>query len=116
MYGGGEKFFGRDSSDLPGFLVHSGLELRPRAAARFGTIGLVRLVAAVDVKNVNDTTRWRTGVSARAGFEISRPTRGRGEAGAVGDYMAQYYNGPSPYGQFLRSNVRLTGIGFNFSL
>jgi hypothetical protein len=115
LYGGGEKFFGRDSSDLPGFLIHSGLELRPRAAVHFGTIGLARLVAALDVKNVNDTTVWRTGVSARVGFEISRPSEGA-VSGRRWGLFGQYYNGPSPFGQFFRSDVRLAGIGFDFSL
>ena len=115
LYSGSERFFGRDSSDLPGFLVHSGAELRPRAAVRFGTLGLARIVAAVDVKNVNDTTVWRTGVSARAGFEISRPREGavNGRRWAL---YAEYYDGPSPYGQFLRSDVRLVGLGFDFSM
>jgi hypothetical protein len=115
VYGGGEQFVGRDSSDLPGFLIHSGAELRPRAAVRFGTLGLARLVAAVDIKNVNDTTVWRTGVSARAGFEVSRPREGavNGRRWAL---FAQYYDGPSPYGQFLRSDVRLVGLGFDFSM
>jgi hypothetical protein len=115
LYGGGERFFGRVSSDLPGFLVHSGAELRPRAAVRFGTLGLARIVAAVDVKNVNDTTVWRTGVSARAGFEISRPREGA-VTGRRWALYAQYYTGPSPYGQFLRSDVRLVGLGFDFSM
>jgi hypothetical protein len=115
LYGGGERFFGRDSSDLPGFLIHSGAELRPRAAVRFGTLGLARIVAAVDVKNVNDTTVWRTGVSARAGFEISRPREGA-VTGRRWALYAQYYTGPSPYGQFLRSDVRLVGLGFDFSM
>ena len=115
LYGGGEQFFGRDSSDLPNFLIHSGAELRPRAAVRFGTLGLMRLIAAVDVKNVNDTTVWRTGVSARAGFEISRPREGAVNGRRWGLY-AQYYDGPSPFGQFLRSDVRLVGLGFDFSM
>ena len=82
---------------------------------RFGTLGLARIVAAVDVKNVNDTTVWRTGVSARAGFEISRPREGA-VTGRRWALYAQYYTGPSPYGQFLRSDVRLVGLGFDFSM
>jgi len=115
LYGGGESFFARDSADLPTFLIHSGAELRPRASIRFGTLGLARIVAAVDVKNVNDTTAWRTGISARAGFEMSRPREGAVTGRRWGIY-AQYYTGPSPYGQFLRHDVRLAGLGFDFSL
>ena len=113
-YGGGEYFFGRDPADLPDRLIHAGAELRPRAEASFGTVGLVHLVAAVDVKSVNDTT-WRTGVSARVGFEVSRPHEGAVNGRRWGLY-GEYYDGPSPYGQFLRSRSHFTGIGFHFSL
>ena len=113
-YGGGEYFFVRDPSDLPDRLIHGGVELRPRAELSFGTVGLVRLVGAVDVKSVNDTT-WRTGVSARAGFEVSRPREGAVNGRRWGLY-AEYYDGPSPYGQFLRSKSHFTGVGFHFSL
>ncbi len=114
VYGGGEDFFKRDPANLPDKLVHGGLELRPRASATFGNIGLLRFVAAVDLKSVNDTT-WRTGVNARAGFEVSRPREGT-VSGRRWGLFAEYYKGPSPYGQFIRSDVRLTGIGFHFSL
>lgn len=114
VYGGGESFFGRDSSDLPTFLIHSGVELRPRAAARFGSIGLARLVAALDVKSVKDTA-WRNGISGRAGFEVSRP-RDAAVNGRRWGLYAEYYAGPSPYGQFFRSDVTLVGLGFHFSL
>jgi len=113
-YGGGEYFFVRDPSDLPDRLIHGGVELRPRAELSFGTVGLVRLVGAVDVKSVNDTT-WRTGVSARAGFEVSRPREGAVNGRRWGLY-AEYYDGPSPYGQFLHSKSHFTGVGFHFSL
>jgi hypothetical protein len=54
-------------------------------------------------------------VSARAGFEISRPREGA-VTGRRWALYAQYYTGPSPYGQFLRSDVRLVGLGFDFSM
>lgn len=114
VYGGGENFFQRDPANLPNNLLHGGLELRPRAAATFGNLGSARFVAAADVKSVNDTT-WRTGVNARAGFEVSRPREGA-VSGRRWGLFAEYYKGPSPYGQFIRSDVTLTGIGFHFSL
>jgi hypothetical protein len=114
VYGGGENFFQRDPADLPDKLLHGGAELRPRASASFGNVGAVRFVAAADVKSVNDTT-WRTGVNVRAGFEVSRPREGP-VTGRRWGLFAEYYQGPSPYGQFIRSDVRLTGIGFHFSL
>jgi len=116
VYGGGEVFVRRDPVNLPDHLLHTGAELRPRALVRFGTIAAIRLVAATDVKVVSDTT-VRTGVSARLGFEFARPRES--EVGSRRwSLLAEYYNGPSPYGQFQfhQQQVRLTGIGFHFTL
>jgi hypothetical protein len=113
-YGGGEYFFHRDPIDLPDRLAHVGIEVRPRPAASFGAVAVGRLVGAVDVKLVNDSTT-RTGVSARAGFEFGRP----GDVDVPArrwSVLAEYYDGPAPYGQFHRRKVRLTGIGFHFTL
>lgn len=114
VYGGGESFVRRDPIDLPQRLWHGGAELRPRALVDFGPLAVVRLVAAADVKVVNDTTE-RTGLSVRAGFEFARPHEA--EVGSRRwSLLAEYYNGPSPYGQFHRQEVRLTGIGLHFTL
>jgi hypothetical protein len=79
-----------------------------------GALTTVRLVAATDVKVVNDTAT-RTGVSVRAGFEFARPREGEVESRRW-SLLAEYYNGPSPYGQFYRQQVRLTGLGLHFTL
>ena len=114
VYGGGESFVRRDPADLPDRLWHGGAELRPRALVDFGPLAVVRLVAAADVKVVNDTAT-RTGVSVRAGFEIARPREA--EVGSRRwSILAEYYTGPSPYGQFHRQQVRLSGIGLHFTL
>ena len=114
VYGGGETFLRRDPLDLPDRLWHGGLELRPHGAVNFGGLAVGRLVAAADVKVVNDTSS-RTGVSVRAGFEFARPREA--EVGSRRwNLLGEYYDGPSPYGQFHRQKVRLTGIGFHFTL
>lgn len=113
-YGGGEYFFHREPAELPDALVHTGIELRPHASARLGTIALATVIAGVDVKAVNDSS-WRLGVSARAGFEIGRPGEGSVLARRW-SLLAEYYDGPSPYGQFHQTHIRFTGIGFHFSL
>jgi hypothetical protein len=114
LYGGGESFVRRDPADLPRRLWHGGAELRPHATVNFGDVAVGRFVAAADTKVVSDTTT-RTGVSVRAGFEFGRPREAQ-----VGSrrwsLLAEYYNGPSPYGQFHREKVQLTGIGFYFTL
>ena len=114
LYGGGENFFHRDPSELADKLIHSGIELRPRASVGFGSVAVARFIAGTDVKVVNDSL-WRTGVSVRAGFEFARP-HDTEVPSRHWSLLAEYYNGPSPYGQFHRSNVRLAGVGFQFTL
>lgn len=114
VYGGGEDFLRRDPTDLPRRLAHVGLELRPRANLDFGPLAVARLVGAVDAKIVDDTTN-RTAVSVRGGFEFGRPHDSLAPSRRW-SILAQYYDGPSPYGQFRRDHVRLTGIGIDFTL
>jgi len=114
VYGGGEYYFGRDPVTLPNGLLQSGLEFRPQVVARLGTIAAVRPIAGVDLKAVKDST-WRTGVNLRAGIEFARAREGE-FAGRRWSLLADYYSGPSPYGQFRRSNIQLMGIGLHFSL
>jgi hypothetical protein len=114
LYGGGESFVRRDPVDLPGRLWHGGAELRPHATLNFGGLAVGRVVAAADAKVVRDTTT-RTGLSVRAGFEFGRPREAE-VASRRWSLLAEYYDGPSPYGQFHRQKVQLTGIGFHFTL
>lgn len=113
VYGGGESFLRRDPADLPSHLWHGGVELRPHMSLDFGSLAVGRFVAAADAKVVNDTTN-RTAVSVKAGFEFGRPRESE-VAGRRWSLLAEYYDGPSPYGQFHREKVRLTGIGFYFT-
>jgi hypothetical protein len=114
LYGGGEYYLHRDPEDLPSGLGHAGIELRPPGGVHFGTVGTVRVIAAADVKAVSDNSDWQFGVSIRAGFEI-----GRGREGPVPSrrwsVLYEFYDGPSPYGQFFQSDVRLMGIGLQFT-
>ena len=113
-YAGGEYYVNRSPVTLPRKLGHAGAELRPTAGARFGNVGLVRLVAAGDVKAVGEAGAWNVGVSARAGFEVGRP-----RAGTVPErrwsLLFEFYDGPSPYGQFFNDDVRLMGVGLHFT-
>jgi hypothetical protein len=114
VYGGGEWFVNRNPADLPEALLHGGFELRQRRGVALGTAGRARLVAAVDVKTINDRA-WTTGVSARAGIEVGRVREGAAPARRW-SLLGEFYDGPSPYGQFQASTVRLTGLGFHFQL
>ena len=114
VYGGGENFFNRAPAGLAARLAHAGAELRPEASLRFGTAGRVRPIAAVDVKVVDDDA-VRTGVSVRAGLEVGRPREGAVPSRRW-SLLYEFYDGPSPYGQFYGTDVRLNGIGFHFAL
>ena len=111
-YGGGEYVFDRTPGDRVSRLAHGGLELRqPGGLGSSGHLARVRLVAAVDVKSVQDLD-WDLAWSARAGFEVGRAPaaehRSRGWS-----LLAEYYDGPSPYGQFFRDQVSYYGVGLH---
>lgn len=108
VYGGGETFFRRRPLDLADRLAHVGVELRP------GQFGAGRFVAALDLKIVDDG-EWNHAWSARAGLEIAR-VPGAGSSGRVLSLLGQFYDGPAPYGQFYREDIRFYGVGLHFSL
>jgi len=114
VYGGGEYYIAREPSDLPKQLGHGGLEVRPPGGLRFGSIGTARLIAGGDVKIVKPDAKWRYGISARAGLEIGRGREGP-EPSRRWSLLYEFYDGPSPYGQFFQSDVRLMGVGLHFT-
>jgi len=107
VYGGGETFFRREPGDLAIRLVHAGAELRPIV------LSSLRLVAAADVKVVDDDT-WSRAWSARAGLEIARIPH-PGHPPRVISLIGEFHDGAAPYGQFYRENVRYVGAGFSLS-
>ena len=95
-------------------LAHAGVELRPLAPfLRLGRNAGLTFVAGGDAR-ATSALDWHPGLSARAGFEIANSP----EAGHVTRRWAvlgEYYDGPSPYGQFFRSDVTYYGVGLHFS-
>ena len=115
IYGGGEYLLRRDPGDLDRSLLHGGVELRPgRRLVRFGSIAGVRFVAAGDVK-VSEQQDWKPAFSVRTGFEFDRP-RDTDPQGRRWGLLFEAYDGPSPYGQFFRRDVRHFGAGIHFTL
>jgi hypothetical protein len=114
VYGGGEYYIAREPHDLPQEMAHGGAELRPPGSLRFGSLGTARLIAGADVKMVKPDSMWRYGISARAGLEIGRAREGP-EPSRRWSVLYEFYDGPSPYGQFFQSDVRLMGVGFHFT-
>jgi hypothetical protein len=113
LYGGGEYLFARTPSDLSRHVAHGGVELRPMPRILpLGSLGGFRFVAAGDVKASGEHD-WKPAISTRAGLEYDRAGGADVTARRWGIF-AEYYTGPSPYGQFFRENVRLVGFGIHF--
>jgi hypothetical protein len=109
LYAGGESFFRRRPDiAVVSQLGHAGAELRP---IMFGD---TRIVLAADLK-VIEQVDWKTAWSTRAGFEIAR-IPSPGHPARLVSILAQYYNGPAPYGQFYRDDIQNIGVGIHFSL
>ena len=115
VYGGGEFLLRRDPSDLERSLLHGGIELRPaKRLLSFGNVAGVRFVAAGDVK-ASEQQDWKPAWSFRTGFEFDRP-RDTEPPGRRWGLLFEAYDGPSPYGQFFRRDVRYIGAGIHFTL
>lgn len=113
-YGGGEIALHSNPEGSEKSLVHGGVELRQPSSFRLGSVASARLVAAGDAK-VIEKLDWDVAVSARAGFEVTR-ARPTEHVGRRWSLLGEFYDGPSPYGQFFTSNVRYYGVGLHFSL
>ena len=115
LYGGGEYLLRREPADLERYVAHGGLELRPaRRLVRFGSLAGVRFVAAGDLK-ASEQQDWKPAISFRTGFEFDRP-RDSDPPGRRWGLLFEAYDGPSPYGQFFRRDVRYFGAGIHFTL
>lgn len=113
LYGGGELLFRREPKDLGRYVAHGGVELRPLPRVLpLGSLGGFRFVAAADVKS-SEEQDWEPALSGRAGLEYDRAGGNDVTARRWGIFL-EFYEGPSPYGQFFREKVRLTGVGIHF--
>lgn len=108
VYGGGQYLFNREPASLEPLVAHGGAEIR------IGPVRGPRLVAALDVKS-SEQQEWKPAWSARGGLEIAR-WRHPEHPPRLFAVLAEYYRGPSPYGQFFRENIRYLGVGLHFSL
>jgi hypothetical protein len=107
-YAGGEYLFNREPETLVETLAHAGLEFR------VGQLTGVRFVGAVDAKLVEQPD-WTPGVSARAGLEFAH-RRDEHHPPRLWAILLEFYDGPSPYGQFFQEQVRWFGAGLHLSL
>lgn len=103
-YAGGEVLVRRNPSSLERMLAHGGLELHT------GT-GVLSAVVGLDVK-LSEQQDYSPAWSARAGIRISPRARAGHPARRI-LILAEYYNGPSPYGQFFQDEIRYAGVGLH---
>ncbi len=85
------------------------------ASADFGRLGRMRPLAALDVKSSSEQD-WDPAWSARAGLDFGRPREGEEAVAGRWSLLAEYYSGPSPYGQFYRNEVTFVGVGLHFTI
>ena len=108
VYGGGERLFRREPDTVGQTVFHGGAEFRS------GHRGAVQMVAAIDVKTT-ELHDWSPAISGRAGIEIVR-SGASGHPARLVTIMLEWYDGPSPYGQFFQDDISYVGVGIHFSL
>jgi hypothetical protein len=106
LYGGGEVLLEGTPDTLERLVAHGGVELR------VGPVRGARFVAALDVKS-SEQRGWKPAYSARAGIEVAHWTSPDHPPRIVA-LLAEYYEGPSPFGQFFADQSRAVGVGFHF--
>lgn len=114
IYGGGEYLFSRNPEDLGSHVAQGGAELRPGSPfLRVGKLGSARLVGAADIKSVEEQD-WKAAVSLRVGVEGNRPEEPQTSISGW-QILLEYYDGPTPYGQFFRRQFSYWGIGIHLT-
>jgi hypothetical protein len=108
VYLGGEGLFDRTPSTLAPALAHFGAEARREVAGGF------RLVAAVDARSSRQNG-GRPAWSVRAGVELAGARSARQRLRVL-SFLLEYYDGPSPYGEFFLQPTRFAGFGFHFEI
>ena len=111
VYGGGEYLIFREPEELDPGILHAGIEYRAGEPTwHIGTLGAVRLVGGLDVKSWEQHD-WDAAFSLKTGLEF-RPQRDTEQRGRYWQLLLEFYDGPSPYGQFYTYEVRYWGLGF----
>jgi len=108
VYAGGERIFRREPDTLPSKLFHGSVELRS------GRAGPAQLVSGLDLK-ATDLHDWSPAFSGRVGLEMARYGSG-GHPARLVTLMLEFYQGPSPYGQFFQDDISYVGVGLHFGL
>jgi hypothetical protein len=114
VYAGGERLFNREPEELEPMLAQGGIEIGPLGMLEIGTVSRIGIVAAIDVKT-SEQQDWKPAWSARAGLEFGRPRDALNPARRA-LLLFEFYQGPTPYGQFFRDGMRYIGLGAHITL
>lgn len=110
VYGGGEYLLIRGPEDMHPAILHAGVEYRANAPAwHIGTLLGVWPVAGLDAKSWGEHD-WDVAWSLKAGVEFHRLSDGQHDRRHL-QLMLEFFDGPSPYGQFYTHKMRYWGLG-----
>ena len=115
IYLGGEYLTSKNPGNLGQRLVHGGIESRSPRPYQSGTLGDIRLVAAVDLKSWEEV-KWSPAWSIKGGLELSAPMQSINEVRRSLSFLLIYYDGFTPYGQFYTERVDFWGFGLSLAL
>ena len=105
-YVGASYIVHAEPASLKKWGLQAGVEYAGSAPVVFGG----RLVAGLDYR-AREENDWRGGVSAKVGLGFGRhePQQRRGVS-----VLLEYYDGPSPFGQFYRDIISYYGVALQF--
>lgn len=115
FYGGGELAVRRSPGDLPAGALRAGVERRGFAERAATNVRDRRIqpVLAADVGALG--SRGGPRLSAKGGFELSASRHGTTARRSM-SVLAEYFTGPSTFGQFYRERIRYAGLALQFTL
>ncbi|MCW5598849.1 MAG: DUF1207 domain-containing protein [Nitrosomonas sp.] len=106
VYGGGGGIFHKEPSTIKPWSIQYGVEFRSPWRL---DIAPVRPILAVDIKN-HEQNNWNADISARAGIQFGNFQTFNRKL----QFLAEYFNGNSPTGQFFREKVEYLGFGAHY--
>lgn len=111
-YAGGEYLFHREPANLGASAVRGGVEYKGlRPVVTVGQFGDGDLVVGLDVRSA-EANAWRPSWSVRSGVEFTQ-RQDVMHLGRRWSVLAEYHDGPSPYGQFYSYDVTSYGVGLH---
>jgi hypothetical protein len=109
VYAGGEYLVFREPEELEPRILHAGMEYRAGSPAwKIGRLGAAWPVIGLDVR-AWEQHDWEAAKSLKLGLEF-RPQRDVDRSGRYWNLNLEFYDGPSPYGQFYTHEVTYQGI------